>query len=119
MVRGQTLAVLLVAVLVIAIVAAFVLLSRQTSVPKRSGQPSQTTYGAAMQRAREVECMNNLHQIRSAIQMFIAENGSNPPDLSSLRLPPTAQPLCPLTQTPYTYDPNTGAVKCPKHFLGQ
>lgn len=113
--RGQTLAVLLVAILVIAIVAAFVLLSRQAFLPTRSGQSPQTTYGAAMQRAREVECMNNLRQIRSAIQMFVAENGTNPPNLQSLRLPATAQPVCPLTKTPYTYDPNTGIVKCPQH----
>jgi hypothetical protein len=68
-----------------------------------------------LQRAKEVECMNNLHQIRQAIQMFVAEQGTNPPNLQSVRLPSGVQPVCPVTKVPYTYDPTTGKVMCPQH----
>ncbi|MFA0748697.1 hypothetical protein [Fervidibacter sp.] len=113
--RGQTLAVLLVVVLIIAIVAAFIYLSQHAQSPQQKGQQAQTTYGAALQRAKEVECMNNLHQIRQAIQMFVAEQGTNPPSLQSVRLPAGVQPICPVTKVPYTYDPTTGKVMCPQH----
>jgi prepilin-type N-terminal cleavage/methylation domain len=50
--RGQTLAVLLVVVLIIAIVAAFIYLSQHAQSPQQKGQQAQTTYGAALQRAK-------------------------------------------------------------------
>lgn len=113
--KGQTLAVLLIAILVIAIVVAFIYLGQYAQSPHRSNRQTQTTYGAALQKAKEVECMNNLNQIRQAIQMFVAEHGTNPPNLQSVRFPPGLQPLCPVTKVPYTYDPTTGVVKCPQH----
>ncbi|MER3501880.1 MAG: hypothetical protein C4295_10510 [Candidatus Fervidibacterota bacterium] len=112
--QGQTLAALLVVTLIIAIIAAFLYVGRQGETQRQRGQ-QQTTYGMALERAKEVECMNNLHQIRSAIQMLVAENGANPPNLHSVRLPAGVQPVCPITKVPYTYDPPTGTVKCPQH----
>ena len=112
--RGQTFAVLLVAVLVIAIVITLVWFSRQTP-SDADGTKGQTTYGAALERAREVECLNNLQQIRTTIQAYAATNGSNPPTLSAASLPSGVQPVCPVTKAPYTYDAATGMVKCPQH----
>jgi hypothetical protein len=68
-----------------------------------------------LQRAKEVECMNNLHQIRQAIQMFVAEQGTYPLNLQSVRFPAGVRPICPVTKAPYTYDPTTGKVMCPQH----
>lgn len=113
--RGQTLAMLLAVVLIIAIIAAFLYVGRQAQTNRQGSQQAQTTYGAALQRAKEVECMNNLNQIRQAIQIFVAEQGTNPPNLQSVRLPSGFQPACPISKVPYTYDPTTGAVKCPQH----
>lgn len=113
--KGQTLAMLLVVVLIIAIIAAFLYIGQQTQITRQRGQQAQTTYGAALQRAKEVECMNNLHQVRQAIQMFVAEQGVNPPNLQSVRFPAGIQPSCPIAKVPYTYDPTTGTVKCPQH----
>ncbi len=113
--RGQTLAMLLVVVLIIAIIAAFLYIGQQAQSNRQSGQQAQTTYGAALQRAKEVECMNNLSQVRQAVQMFVAEQGTNPPNLQSVRFPSGVQPYCPITKVPYTYDPTTGTVKCPQH----
>ncbi|MDT7897925.1 MAG: hypothetical protein RRB24_07835 [Armatimonadota bacterium] len=112
--QGQTLAVLLVAVLIIVIVITLVWFSRQTPSGV-SGTKGQTTYGAALQRAKEVECLNNLQQIRTAVQTYIATNGSNPPALSAVSLPGGVQPVCPVAKVPYTYDATTGTVKCPQH----
>jgi len=88
--QGQTLAVLLVAVLIIVIVITLVWFSRQTPSGV-SGTKGQTTYGAALQRAKEVECLNNLQQIRTAVQTYIATNGSNPPAVSAFwrKMPPS------------------------------
>lgn len=116
MLKGQTLSALLVVILIIAIVASFIYLSQQAQSPRQTEQQAKTTYGAALERAREVECMNNLHQIRQIIQMFVAEQGSYPPNLQSLRFPTGFQPICPVTKVPYTYDPTNGSVKCPKHL---
>ncbi len=113
--EGQTLAALLAVILIIAIVAAFVYLSKQPQSPTGTGQQQRTTYGAAMERAKEVECMNNLHQIRQSVQMFAAEQGSYPSNLQLLRLPAGVQPVCPIAKVPYTYDPTNGTVKCPQH----
>ncbi len=113
--KGQTLAMLLVVILIIAIIAAFIYIGQQTPTNRQSGQQAQTTYGAALERAKEVECMNNLHQVRQAIQMFVAEQGANPPNLQSVRFPAGVQPICPIAKVPYTYDPTTGTVKCPQH----
>ncbi|MGQ9463947.1 MAG: type II secretion system protein [Candidatus Fervidibacter sp.] len=113
--KGQTLVMLLVVILIIAIVAAFIYLSKPAQSPQTGGQEARTTYGAALQRAKEVECMNNLHQVRQAVQMFAAEQGANPPSLQSVRFPAGVQPFCPIAKVPYTYDPNTGTVKCPQH----
>lgn len=106
---------LLVVILIIAVVAAFVYLSQHTQSLNTSGEGAKTTYGAAMQRAKEVECMNNLYQVRQSVQMFVAEQGTNPPSLQSVRFPAGVQPFCPIAKVPYTYDPNTGTVKCPQH----
>lgn len=113
--RGQTLAVLLVAVLVIAIVVVFMMFSRQASTPQQKGQQAQTTYGVALQRAKEVDCMNNLRQIRMSVQQSVAETGTTPTTLQAVRLPKGLQIVCPVTKAPYTYDPNTGTVRCPQH----
>ncbi len=113
--KGQTLAALLVVILVIAIVASFVYLSKQSPSPRRTEQRERTTYGAALERAKEVECMNNLNQIRQTVQMFVAEQGSYPPNLQSIRLPAGVQPICPIAKVPYAYEPTTGNVKCPQH----
>ncbi|GBC97947.1 hypothetical protein HRbin17_00442 [bacterium HR17] len=111
--RAQTLAVLLVAALVIAIGVALVYFNRQMTATHGTTAPAPTTLGAAMQRAKEVECLNNLRQLRAAVQQYRAVNETNPPNLQDLR--GGVPPVCPVTQVPYTYDPATGTVRCPRH----
>ncbi len=113
--QGQALAALLVVILIIALIVAFVYIGQQTEKQRGKGQPERTTYGMALERAKEVECLNNLQQIRQALQMFVAEHGTYPPQLQAIRLPASVQPICPVTKVPYTYDPNGGTVRCPQH----
>jgi hypothetical protein len=84
----------------------FVLPSRKAGKTPPAGPPQ-----AALARAHDVECRNNLQQIRAALQMAQAE-GNNPPDLASLNL---GEGLlkCPVGGEPYRYDPQTAQVSCP------
>lgn len=84
-----------------------------------SGNPTQvptgpqTVLGQALQKGQSVECMNNLRQLRQAIQIYVADNGTYPPNLQALNLPNMIR--CPVTGQPYQYDPKTGTVRCPAH----
>ncbi|HEY3281134.1 MAG TPA: hypothetical protein VGN26_02575 [Armatimonadota bacterium] len=75
-----------------------------------------TTYGQAKQRGQDVVCMNNLNQIRTAIRMA-AQTGTeegNPPSLQALSaqgITPSME-LCPVSNRPYVYNPQTGQVAC-------
>lgn len=107
--RGQTLvAVLVVLVLLLALVA---FLLWRHPVPKARQQQPAGIPQAAMERAREVECQNNLQQLRAALQMARAE-GNNPPDLAALNLGEGLL-TCPVGREPYRYDPQRGQVSCP------
>lgn len=102
--RGTLLVELIVVVAIIAVLAGIYLGTKKRSA---SGQ-EKTTPKAAMDKAHDVECMNNLNQLRSLIQMSSAENGAFPKALDSR----SAINRCPVSNKPYTYDPRTGTVKC-------
>jgi len=70
--------------------------------------------GAALERARSVECMTNLSQIRQAISLHAMGETQPPPSLEDLRLPPQTT-RCPVSGEPYLYDHFTGRVSCPTH----
>lgn len=79
--------------------------------PSRPGGPT-TTPGMAIEQAKNVECRTNLGQIRQAIEIFKMTNENNPPrTLDDLRLP-TESTHCPVGKQEYTYDPQTGQVRC-------
>lgn len=69
--------------------------------------------GQALQKAKSVQCMNNLNQLREAIQIYVSDQGTYPPNLAALNLPNMTH--CPVSGVPYQYDPQTGVVKCPTH----
>ncbi len=77
------------------------------------GSGPQTLMGQVLQKGESVECMNNLRQLRAAIQMYVADHGSYPPNLQALNMPRMIR--CPVTGQAYLYDPATGTVKCPAH----
>ena len=123
--RGFGLVELLVVIVLLAVLAGvyFVWFSpkrmKQVKEAVESGEPTkvpagpETVLGQALQKGQSVECLNNLRQLRAAIQMYVADNGTYPPNLQALNLPNMMR--CPVTGQAYVYDPRTGAVKCPAH----
>lgn len=66
-------------------------------------------------RALGVDCMNNLRQIRMAIDMYRQSNeeGRFPASLKEVESSLSSSMMkCPVTGVPYSYDPNTGRVWC-------
>ncbi len=79
---------------------------------QRADKVGNTVVGQSMARAKDGVCMQNLSQIRQAI-MVSRSNGEEgfPASLQELKLP--AEMLVdPIGKEPYSYDPETGVVKC-------
>ena len=116
--RGQSLIGML-AVLVIGVLI-FVFAygkSKNTPPPTRPGGPS-TTLGQALESGSEVDCKNNLSQIRLAINMRKTaepEEGASPATLQELSRDGISPSMlqCSVTRQAYRYDPTTGSVACP------
>ena len=75
---------------------------------KHAGKQAKTTMGQALDKGHSVECMNNLNQLRQELQMRYQENEKYPDTLAGFAVPAK----CPVSGQPYTYDPQTGTVKC-------
>jgi prepilin-type N-terminal cleavage/methylation domain-containing protein len=73
--------------------------SEDKSIPARS-----------IDKGHSVECMNNLSQLRMAIQMETDPVDGTLPD----KLPDLGSSVmkCPVSGKPYVYDPKTGKVHC-------
>jgi type II secretory pathway pseudopilin PulG len=87
-------------------------------VPKYLGgakTPAGKTVSAPIQKAHGVECMNNLRQIRTAIQMAAASNETPPRSLAEISSAGVSREMlvCPVSRQPYQYDPRTARVWCP------
>lgn len=117
--RGASLVGLLVVVLLIAVAGVFLYGRTEKSAARttRPGGPT-TQLGQSMEKGTEVECQNNLRQIRTAVSMARlndAENSAPPASLEALRsegISPTML-ACPVTKQPYKYNPQTGQAWCP------
>lgn len=102
--RGALLIELIIVVAIIAVLAGVYLGAKKRS----PGGEEKTTPKAAMDKAHDVECINNLSQLRSLIQMSGSDNGAFPKALD----PRSAINRCPISDKPYRYDPQAGNVKC-------
>jgi len=69
---------------------------------------AQTTPGVALERARGVECQQNLQGLRQEISAYRIDSEQPPASLDELRGAKT----CPVSGNPYVYDPATGTVRC-------
>lgn len=77
--------------------------------------PTGKTVSAPVQRAHGVECMNNLRQIRSAIQMTSVSSETPPRSLAELSSSGVSREMlvCPVSRQSYQYDPGSARVWCP------
>jgi len=96
--------------------AAWLLPRYLVRTPANEGQPSRA---APVERAKGVECMNNLRQVRSALQIYRTSNESGPANLGELTRQGLPQSMlsCPVSHLPYGYREQTGQVWCvfPEH----
>lgn len=98
----------------IMLAAAFLLVGCSVDGNQRKDQVGETVVGQSMARAKDAVCMDNLKQIRAAIE--IAKTSSTdesdlPQDMSGLKIPGSMQ-MDPIGKEPYVYDPKEGTVKC-------
>src|SRR5690349_7746374 len=70
------------------------------------------TIDSPIQRAKGVECTNNLQQIRQALQMS-GMSEEKPQSLQELRGIPASMFKCPVGGEHYRFDPQTQKVMCP------
>jgi len=103
--RGALLIELIIVVVIIALLAAAYL-----GLMRRSpgGKGEKPTPKEAMDKARGVECANNLRQLRALIQMKVAEDERYPAALDSS----SGMARCPVSGQAYRYDPRSGRVWC-------
>jgi len=81
---------------------------------QRADQVGNTVVGQALARGKDEKCMENIRQVRMAIEMAkqADENSTLPPTLDGLKLPKEMLED-PIGHEPYQYDPAAGTVKCP------
>ncbi len=102
----------LVEILVVALVIALLAGGLMALYVGKSGKPHEKSHGPIAQ-SQSVVCMNNLRQIRMAIDMAHQSDpdGKFPESLAELKLP-NEMLACPDGHEPYVYDPTTGQVHC-------
>lgn len=73
------------------------------------------TSAGAIELGKDVECMNNLKQIRSAITMFQSSEDQLPSSLRDFVPSYFSESFikCPVGGEPYLYNPASGTVRCP------
>ncbi len=102
--RGLVLVeILVVIVIIVLLAAAYLGLSKRGAGPGSASTPQ-----AATDKARGVECANNLKQVRALLEMQVADAGSYPAALNG----ENAMNRCPVSNQPYRYDAQTGRVWC-------
>jgi hypothetical protein len=70
---------------------------------------------APIERASALQCRTQVRNVTTAIEFYAARHGYYPADLHDLENMADEMFYCPVTKTPYVYDPQTGQVRCPDH----
>ncbi|MBN2621258.1 type II secretion system protein GspG [candidate division WOR-3 bacterium] len=68
-----------------------------------------------IEQASALQCRTQVRNLKTAIEMYCAENGQYPADLQELGNVGEDMLYCPVTRSAYFYDPQTGRVWCPDH----
>jgi hypothetical protein len=114
--RGQTLAGLLVVILIIGLLASVFLYggkpfgTRAGDHPRADGE-GQTTIGISRAMAQDQVCKNNLSQIRQSVTIARTVDDQAPARLEDTRLGSDFY-RCPIRKETYRYDPATGRAAC-------
>lgn len=107
---GQTLIVLLIVVVVISfLVIKFLMPTGE------KGTTGKTLPTEAIEKAKDINCVNNLRTVRIAVESYKASEGSFPSSLNQLYPDFISREdllKCPIGGEAYKYDSSTGEVKC-------
>ncbi len=79
------------------------------------GRNDEVGVSKPIERAKNVQCLSNIHAIEIAIKMHQAENGQYPASLNDLKNPGSVSFICPVNSAAYIYESRTGTVRCPDH----
>lgn len=80
---------------------------------QRADKVGETVVGQSIARAKDSKCMDNLRQVRQALELARIGEDEPPQSLTELKLP--AEMLAdPIGGEPYEYDSEAGTVEC-KH----
>lgn len=108
--RGQIFTLIEILVVVAIIVVAGLWISNTyLGVGKKAGSGGPAT---PIERGQGVDCANNLHQVRMAIDMYKQDNEKPPASLQDLRGLMESMFKCSVSGKPFSYDPATGRVWC-------
>lgn len=69
-----------------------------------------STPAQAIEKAKSVDCANNLNQLRQLIQMYVIDHGEYPRQFDPGQQGSIGR--CPVSGKPYVYDPQTGTIHC-------
>ena len=109
--RGQ-----IATILEIVVVVAMIVMLAYTLLPRYIGGGTKESGGPAapIERAKGVDCQNNLQQVRYAITMYQQSSERPPASIADLKSSGISGDVtrCPVSGTPYSYDPGQGKVWC-------
>jgi len=113
--RGNTLANIMISMVIIAILAGGVMFGMGSFGPGKSTRKDgkgTTVLGATKAKAQDTVCKSNLDQIRQIVQVQQTLDEPLPPTIAEL---PNARSLtnCPIGKEAYQFDSASGAVRCP------
>ena len=71
--------------------------------------------GSPIERARNVQCLAQIEKIEMQVQLYGVRLGRHPETLEVLEGLGPDDLRCPVTRSPYQYDPQSGRIFCPDH----
>ena len=72
--------------------------------------------GSPIERARNVQCLAQIEKAEMQVQLHRVKHGQYPENLDVVEDLSPQDLRCPVTQSPYQYDPQSGRVSCPDHI---
>jgi hypothetical protein len=107
-------ALILIISLVLAVILIVIVINYYTG-----GSKGEQSIQSPIDRAKNVTCLAQRHNIEIIIRYYSAEESKYPSDLRELMKYSSDLTdksfQCPVTGNPYNYDPQTGKVTCPDH----
>ena len=107
---GMAIVTLIISMIMVAllVVVALMIFTRRTA----AGEDPVT---APVEKGKAVQCLAQRRRVETSLQQYQVEHGTFPATLDALAGFPHEEFRCPVTGTPYVYDPGVGKLICPDH----